>query len=255
MSGLDSALDAIAQTPQLLVALDFDGVLAPLVDQPGDAVMLPESHRAIERLVDLNQTSVALVSGRPLESLIRLAKVPENVLMIGSHGVEMRLESGVVAVSLDDDELATLDRFYRSLRKIATGSPGIYIETKPTGHAVHTRRVSPKETERVHAAVLEAAKDISADFTVRHGKDILEFSVRGATKGDGVQLLKKRVAASAALYAGDDVTDEDAFAVLGDGDLGIKVGPGDTLARYRVADAHEFAATLTRLANARAIGR
>lgn len=253
MTELDVAIDAIAQTPRLLVALDFDGVLAPFVDQPGDAVMLPESHRAIGRLAKLNQTAVALVSGRSLESLIRLAQVPENVLMIGSHGVEMRLESGVVAVSLDNDELATLAQFDSSLRKIAAGSPDIYIEAKPTGHAVHTRRVSLEEAERVHAAVLEAAKDISADFTVRYGKDILEFSVRGATKGDGIQLLKKRVAASAALYAGDDVTDEDAFAVLGERDVGVKVGPGDTLARYRVANPQEFAATLTRLAAARAV--
>ena len=86
---------------------------------------------------------------------------------------------------------------------------------------------------------------------MRGGKDVVEFAVRGATKGDGVQRLREHLGASAVLFAGDDVTDEDGFNALTGADVGIKVGEGVSAARYRVADPEQLADALELLADAR----
>jgi trehalose 6-phosphate phosphatase len=80
---------------------------------------------------------------------------------------------------------------------------------------------------------------------------VLEFSVRSTTKGEAVAHLRTYTDADAVLYAGDDVTDEDAFAALGTGDLALKSGPGETIAEHRVPGPEQVAAALTLLARLR----
>lgn len=249
---LQARLETLAATPRLLVALDFDGVLAPFTAGPGDARMLPESHRAIRRMAGMKDTWVALVSGRDLDSLTRVSDPPEQALLVGSHGVEVRVDGHTETLALDDRESAVLHDLDVALDVIVAKSPGARIERKPSGRAVHSRSLGEEETHRVDDAALAAARDISPDLTVRAGKDVVEFSVRDATKGDGILLLKERVSASGVFFAGDDVTDEDGFAVLGSADVGVKVGPGETLAGFRVADPWAIARTITLLADARA---
>jgi trehalose 6-phosphate phosphatase len=87
---LVGALREIARTRRLLVALDFDGTLAPEVDDPEAARALPEARAAVLRLIAMPNTRVALVSGRALESLIQVSNLPDSVLLVGSHGIELR---------------------------------------------------------------------------------------------------------------------------------------------------------------------
>ena len=88
-------------------------------------------------------------------------------------------------------------------------------------------------------------------LTIREGKNVLEFSVRSTTKGEAVEHLRRYVAADAVFYAGDDVTDEDAFAALGPDDVGLKSGDGATLANFRVSGPTEIARAITLLADLR----
>ncbi|MGO2586185.1 MAG: trehalose-phosphatase, partial [Brachybacterium tyrofermentans] len=83
------------------------------------------------------------------------------------------------------------------------------------------------------------------------GKEVVEFSVVHTSKGAAIDALARASAADAWLYLGDDVTDESVFARLGDRDVGIKVGEGDTAAGYRVAGTDEVAAALKRLSELR----
>src|SRR5690606_32452802 len=87
---VDEALEEIAATERLLVALDFDGTLAPLQDEPMRSRAVPEATAAIDRLVALPDTVVALVSGRTLEHLRIIAEHDDDsrVWLAGSHGVE-----------------------------------------------------------------------------------------------------------------------------------------------------------------------
>jgi trehalose 6-phosphate phosphatase len=254
-TAMADALGRIATTPHLLVALDFDGTLSPTVDQPGSARALPEAQEAVLRLAGMAHTSVALVSGRSMESLIEVGQVPDSVLLVGSHGIEYRV-GGDSEVALTDVETADRTRLHDLLAEVASRYPTVHIEEKPAGFALHTRRASEADTEAVEAAAHERVTAALPGITERRGKDVLEFAVRSDTKGDAVTRLRSMVGATAVFFAGDDVTDEDGFAALGDGDFGLKAGPGDTRAAYRVDGPPEVAHVLEDLAELRAhLGR
>ncbi|WP_308465094.1 trehalose-phosphatase [Rathayibacter soli] len=244
------ALAELARTERLLIALDFDGTLSPLVDSASEARVLPEAAEALDTLKKLPNTWVAYVSGRPLESLVRIAMADDDVLLIGSHGDEVRLGNRVQELGLADEERRRLTALDSALTALIEATPDSMLEHKPVGLGVHTRLVDPAAVPALHEAA-RAAADAIGGFVVREGKDILEFTVRDATKGEGVERLRTYTNASAVLYAGDDVTDEDAFVVMRERDLGVKVGDGDTAAQYRVADPHAVGVMLTLLAGAR----
>jgi trehalose 6-phosphate phosphatase len=251
---LRAALEAYAARDRVLLASDFDGVLAPLVDDPDDSRPLPGCVAALTRLAGMPRTTVALVSGRSLESLIAVSGlVPGGaILLYGSHGAEFcdpqscgpqscgpessggeAFASGVGGdlSPAQHDTLAALDA---ALRAVIARHPGSRLETKPMSRVVHTRGLDPE----LGRAALVAAEGAAAayDVDVIHGKDVVEALVARATKGGALAALAGEVGAEATLYLGDDRTDETVFALLGPADVGVKVGPGETQARYRVAD-------------------
>ncbi|RFA22847.1 trehalose-phosphatase [Subtercola boreus] len=245
-------LRALASTDRLLVALDFDGTLAPEVDDPERARALPEARAAVLRLNDLPGTRVALISGRAMESLEQVVNLPDSVLLVGSHGVEFRLDSPDVTLSLDTVELEQVEVLSEVLEDVAAGLDQVWVETKPAGFALHTRLATERDSRRAHLQALSETQAEIEGLTVREGKNVIEFSVRNATKGEALLHLKEYAKATAVLYAGDDVTDEDGFAVLGPRDFGLKSGPGTTIAEFRVADPREVAGVLALLADLRA---
>ena len=216
------------------------------------ATRRPEAREAVLRLLALPGTRVALVSGRALGSLEEVAQLPDEALLVGSHGIEIRLDAGDDAVRLDETELAKVGVLEDVLKGIARGIDNVWIEDKPAGFALHTRLATDRHSRVAHVVALSEARAEVEGVTVREGKNVLEFSVRSTTKGEAVQHLRRYTGATAVLYAGDDVTDEDAFAVLGAGDVGVKSGPGTTSAAYRVRGPEQIAHVLSLLADFRA---
>jgi len=249
---LTAALSALARQRSLLIALDFDGTLAPFVDVPGQARATPRAKAAIARLRALPHTAVAYVSGRPVASLATVTEAGDDELLIGSHGVEVRLGGGSTELELEPGERRLLAALDADLERLVAEHPGAHLERKPAGFGVHTRLLEHDDAARLQAAAVAAAEALGSEITVRGGKDVVEFAVRGATKGDGVRRLREHLGASAVLFAGDDVTDEDGFRALTDGDVGVKVGDGATAAQYRVAHPDALADALGLLADARA---
>jgi len=253
-AALDDALEALARAPRLLVALDFDGTLSPEVDDPLEARALPEARDAVIRLSELPDTRVALVSGRSIEALEAVTeRLPESIFLVGSHGAELRLGAGMEFSPLGADEEADLTRLGAALDAVVEGHDGVWLERKPAGFALHTR-LATQETSRIARLVaLEALERSMARerIVVRHGRTTLEFAVRGSTKGDSIDHLRRVTAADAVFFAGDDVTDEDAFAALLPADVGLKSGPGATVADHRVSGPVEVALALHRLADLR----
>ena len=249
--GLRDALGALAATPHLLVALDFDGTLAPEVDDPEKARATPEARAAVERLIALPDTRVALVSGRALADLERVARFDDRVLLVGSHGIELRLDEPDDAVGLDTQELASMATLRTVLGQVADSLDAVWIEPKPAGYALHTRLATERHSRVAHLVAASEAQAEIEDLKVRMGKNVIEFSVRSTTKGEAVEHLRRYTKATAVFYAGDDVTDEDAFVALGSDDLGLKSGDGPTAADYRVAGPAEVASALSLLASLR----
>jgi len=239
-SELRSAIGRIARVPQLLVACDYDGTLAPIVEDPTRAVPLPESVAAVRALASLPQTTVAVVSGRALRDLATLSRLPSEVHLVGSHGSEF--DVGFVermAPELVDLRARLLDE----LKSITKGQPGVRLEIKPASVAVHTRGAA----QDVASAVQDAVRGGPAtwpDIHVTQGKEVIELSVIATHKGTAIDALRMQLSASAVLFFGDDVTDENAFGQLHGPDVGVKIGPGPTKAHYRVDSPLEAARML-----------
>ena len=138
-------------------------------------------------------------------------------------------------------------RLQSGFEGVVSHHPGTRLEVKPFGLALHTRGVEPslaREAEKEAAAVCD---EWEGDLVIRSGHGILECSVTEADKGEGLLALVERTGASATFFAGDDLTDEDGFAVLGDRDISLRVGPGESRAQFRIADAAEMAQILWRV--------
>lgn len=247
-------LRELARVRRLLVALDFDGTLAPEVDDPERARALPEARDAVLRLLALPNTRVGLVSGRSLTSLELVAGLPDNALLIGSHGIEIRLDNPDDAFALDEEELERREVLNDVLEEVADSFDDVWLEEKPAGFALHTRLASDHNSRVAHLVALSETQAELDDLKIREGKNVLEFSVRSTTKGEAIEHLRRYTKADAVFFAGDDVTDEDAFAALGVGDLGLKCGTGATLATHRVSGPPQVAQVLSLLATYRERG-
>ena len=131
-------LDAVAQAPVLLVASDFDGTLAPIVPDPTRAFPQRESMVALKALAGMANTAVALISGRALSDLATLTGSPNGIHLVGSHGSEF--EPGFAA-SLPQESWDLVEGIIAELNEITGSTPGVLLERKPAGVAVHYRKV------------------------------------------------------------------------------------------------------------------
>jgi len=245
------AMEAAVAAPKLLIALDFDGTLAPLVDNPDDARMTSPAREALVRLAGTENTVVALVSGRGLANLRTVSEADPRWWLIGSHGIELEgpANGDVVAVpTANPDELQSL---WDDFSEVATKYQGTWVETKPWGAAMHTRGVDASIEQQVQAEVREKIAPYGQALTTRLGHGIIESSLQSQTKADGLLALQGHVGPDVTVFAGDDRTDEDAMAVLGQSDIGIRVGEGTTHASYFLESAHDMADFLTELAEKR----
>ena len=252
-AALDAELQRLADGVQAggtaLIALDFDGVLAPLVDDPAASRTTPDSVRALDRLGRVPGVRLALVSGRGLMDLASRAEVPDGTILVGSHGAERGMWSGGLAREDHalDGEAASLHAELSAALDEAVAGTSARVEHKPTTVVLHTRQASTADTKRLVAQALRLGDREGVD-TMR-GKDVVELSVSEATKGRALADLRSQVGAGFVLYAGDDVTDERAFTTLGEDDVTIRVGPGATAARFRVKDPARISTLLARLAD------
>ncbi|MET9201065.1 trehalose-phosphatase [Gordonia sp. NPDC003585] len=238
---LTEALTAAAGRGRLLVASDYDGCISPIVSRPEDAVPNPASITAIEHVAALPDTFVAVISGRELAVLAQLSGLHAPAILVGSHGSEF--ESGF-AEEITPERAALLDRLIAELRSIASDYPGAMVETKPASTTLHVRNVEQDADDALDRVRRGPASWSGVQVT--EGKAIIELAVIETSKGHALDVLRKQHDADVVIYIGDDVTDEKAFAHLrpADGDVGIKVGTGDTIAGYRVDDTDDVATVL-----------
>jgi trehalose 6-phosphate phosphatase len=243
-AALRDALARLARTSHLLAASDFDGVLAPIVSLPADARPLPRSLGALTVLTGLPRTDVAAISGRARADLRGLLDPPAAMHLVGSHGAEF---GDAFPGGLDPSAALRRERVEKALRDLAADRPGVTLESKPVSVAVHVRNADRATATAVVDDVL-AGPATWDGVHVSHGKEVVELVVVEASKGAALDLLRERLGATGVLFVGDDVTDETAFVRLRPGDVGIKVGPGDTAAAYRVEDPEAVSELLEYLA-------
>ncbi|NAZ88055.1 trehalose-phosphatase [Kineococcus sp. T90] len=254
-AALAAELERFAARGRVLVALDFDGVLAPIVDEPSAARALPASAAALERLVAT--TDVALVSGRALDDLRACAQPPAGVVLVGGHGTQSSLDGAGGGTALSAERAALLERLGAELDALAAGREGVHVERKPMSAVLHTRRAAREVAAEATALALAGPGALPGVHALR-GKEVVELGAVQLGKGGGLRRLREALSAAGApveavLFAGDDVTDEDAFAALSPaaGDVTVKVGEGETAAALRVGSPQDVAELLTHLARLR----
>ena len=234
-------LKALARSPHLLICCDYDGTLAPLVDDPAKARPLTEAITALRQLSLLPTTTVAVVSGRSLRDLAALSRLPPEIHLVGSHGSEFDAD-----FQLDGQQLRLLEQVKSAATELAGHVSGSHIEVKPGSVAVHVRRSKPEDREALLSQVAKGPGQFPG-VHVQYGKDVVELSVTEATKADAVAALRHLTGASAVVFLGDDVTDETVFVALTGPDVGIKVGPGASAAPWRVDAPMDVARLLSNL--------
>ncbi len=237
---LTEALTRLAGRRPLLVASDYDGVLAPLADDPSAAGPLPGVADVLERVAAAPDVTVALVSGRGVDDLRTTSGFRGPFRWIGSHGAEFDGPLG-------DDLAEQRDALRDQLAPVVSGTPGARIEVKPASIAVHVRQVADRAAGS--ALLQHVGTIVDPSLTQKPGKDVLELAVTDADKGTALRRLRDQLGAVGAMYLGDDRTDEDGFRALGPDDVSVKVGEGVTAARHRVADPAGALAVLQQLAD------
>jgi trehalose 6-phosphate phosphatase len=233
---------ALAGTPILLVACDFDGTLASLVDHPDLAFPCPRALEGLVGLARLRRTYAGVISGRSLADLRHRLNTDPRVRLIGSHGAEPDDAPPLCPPALAGPLEARL-------HALTSEFPDSLVESKPAGPALHYRRVDPARHEELVARALAIAQEHM--ITPRRGHMVIEFPLVPGDKGSALRALRVRTGATAVVFLGDDVTDEDAFAAVDPPGVSVKVGEGPTIAAARVGDVAGVANLLARLFDAR----
>ncbi|MGZ8765477.1 MAG: trehalose-phosphatase [Acidimicrobiia bacterium] len=237
---------------QVALFCDYDGTLTPIVARPELAHLDPATRAALERVAD--RCVVAIISGRGLADVMAMVAL-DRVWYAGSHGFEVCGPGGVRDEREEGRQLLgrladAADELERSVADI----PGARVERKRFAIAIHFRQVDDDRLADVETAV-DRAREGHPGLRKTGGKRIFELRPDVEwDKGRALWWVFQRAGLQAdrilPIYLGDDVTDEDAFAALGDRGLGIVVEDGNrpTHAEYRLASPQEVREFLVELA-------
>lgn len=218
----------------LALFLDIDGTLLDLAPRPELVVVPPELPQRLRVMAQALGGALALVSGRPLAGIDHL--FPPDLDAVGTHGAEWRL--GGQRGEIPSAGGISLAEVAARLREEARRLAGIWLEPKPRGFAIHYRQ-APELAALTRRLGEEALASLGPDYRLQAGKEVVEILPAQASKGAAIRrfLAHPPYAGRTPVFAGDDLTDEDGFAVVNElGGVSIRVGPGDgTRARFRLA--------------------
>lgn len=235
----------IAAGDPLLAMLDLDGTLADFVVDPKDVRMFPGMREILRRLLKLPGARVVIVTGRDARQARAIVGV-DGIEVSGLHGREYVDRAGKLRREPIPARARTrLARLLKEARALAAGLPGSRVEDKKGGGvAFHTRgapdAVAAARAEKIFVRSVRGARKDGIQPML--GKRVVEARVAGVSKGTAVRALvegeKKKGRAPVVLFAGDDLTDEDAHRALAKTDawtILVSAKPRPTAAKTRTA--------------------
>lgn len=223
------------EAPRLAVFTDFDGTLVELAETP-DAVHVPtELTEQLDRTIQEFDHAFAVITGREIVDIDRFLS-PLQLAVAGAHGSQRRRADGSFE-ELDERLISGADEIARAVRPLTSAHPELIIEPKQGAVALHYRQ-APDMEDLCRTAMEEALRDYP-DFTLVPGKMVFEARPAGIDKGAAIHafMQEEPFIGRIPIFIGDDRTDEDGFRAVQElGGIGIKLGPGKTSARMRIAD-------------------
>jgi trehalose 6-phosphate phosphatase len=212
------AFVAVASTA--VVGLDFDGTLAPIVDDPADARIHPEAGSVLTELADVVR-AVTVITGRPARQALALGDLDDVGNALGDSGKELYLfgQYGNERWSSTSRRIVS-PRPPRGLASYLGALPSLlrrldaadaFVEEKGLAVAVHTRRL--QDPAAAFGRLLPELEKLAGEhgLVVEPGRQVIEARAPGKDKGQVVRTVVEELSAGGFLFAGDDLGDLEAF--------------------------------------------
>jgi trehalose 6-phosphate phosphatase len=244
-TAVDDIRERIGTADRIVVALDFDGTLAPICERPDDAAMPPESLDVLRALTEVSGLTLAIVSGRSVADL--KSRIELQAYYVGNHGLEIEGPGLSYVHEASGQFREAVDQACWDLKAAFHAVPGVLVESKGMTGTLHYRQAPKslsrwiKETVRMVVSPYRPVLKVEAALKAWEIRPSLEWD-----KGDAVDFLLGHLGTTEPLLvcAGDDIGDEGMFGCRPNA-ISIKVGGKvQTRARYCVADPAELVAVL-----------
>ena len=238
MQSLFEVDEKIQAAGRVALFLDFDGTLAPIVEDPAEAQLSADTRETLQRIAHQERVVTTIISGRAVEDLFVRIRI-EGVIYGGNHGLEISGRGLRFVEPAADARRGQLRRLTEVVMAKLRHVPGVIVEDKGLTASIHYRQSAELDRPAIEEAVRTSVAAAGALFRLNTGRRVLEILPRtGWHKGAAVQWIMRHLGPGPLLpiYLGDDNSDEDAFAVLTDA-VTVRVGgPSETCAQYRVPD-------------------
>lgn len=220
-----SVLDAVAHDPAgTMLALDFDGTLAPIVDDPTTSRILPESRQALARMCD-DLAGCAIVTGRPVDDVRRMAEIDslpglERLVVLGQYGVE-RYDAATGQVrspEVPDAVRKAVEELRSAVDELVAGDArlaGLHVEDKGRAVALHTRRAADRQVAWTVASKLADEVATRRGLHAEEGREVIELTGTPTSKARALSELIDERHPRVVLMAGDDLGDVPALDLVG----------------------------------------
>ncbi len=234
---------SLKSADHVLLLSDYDGTLTPIVDEPESANLFRETRRLLRKLAKNRRYTVGIISGRALPDLKSKVGL-EGIIYAGNHGLEIEGFGSSFLEPIAEEMRPSFQILNRVLLATLRGIKGVFVEDKGLTLSVHYRKVDGTEEMRVGDAFKRIADPLSVTGRIRvtQGKKVYEIRPPVAwDKGNAIAWLIAKFRESSGkaeilpIYLGDDLTDEDGFAVIENNNgISIFVGEEDSrsIARY-----------------------
>lgn len=215
--------------------VDIDGTLLDIAPSPADVRLDEEVQTLLTELREFAGGAVALISGRSISDIRGLISEP-CLPMAGQHGLERRDAAG--RTTTHEEHSNGLERAAGRLEREVRKYSGLLLERKGLSLALHYR-AAPELAGHVHTVMHRVCAELGPEYVLQEGKRVVELKPAGKDKGVAVREFMREppFLGRTPVFVGDDATDEFAFAVVNEADgISIKVGPGNTCARFSLRD-------------------
>jgi trehalose 6-phosphate phosphatase len=222
-----TAIEAIAAQPEAAaLVLDFDGVLAPIVEDPETSAMPERVALDLARLTPALGT-VAVISGRPASFLADRVRMP-GIRLLGSYGMEQVKDGNGQLTPAAAEWLAAVASASDELASLLGTLPGVRIEAKPVSVAVHWRQAPDRDAAAAEVEEATARLAAATGLRLEPGKLVSELRPPiDVDKGSAVAALIREARPAVTVYAGDDLGDLPALRVVREaGGYGLAVDHG-----------------------------
>lgn len=213
----------VAVASSAVVGLDFDGTLAPIVDDPAEARIHPDAAEVLIGLADVVR-AVAVITGRPARQVLALGELDEVGNALGDSGRELYIfgqygnerwnstSRRIVSPRPPRGLAAYLGALPGLLRRLDAGDA--FVEEKSLAVAVHTRRLP--DPARAFDRLLPELEKLATDtgLVVEPGRQVIEARAPGTDKGNVVRSVTAELSAGGFLFGGDDLGDIEAFEAV-----------------------------------------